>query len=164
MVTIPNISIQHSGYSDPKVMEGKLKRNLRLLAKEPDCAFKFYNIGTTWFGSDNLKAADAFRKALELAGSEDKAFRDGCRYFLAVSLSRLGQMDDVFGLLEDNGKPDAKHLLGSLLIDCGEVEKGCDLLWEYLKMGEILDGLGSNYTLFRKQAVQTLTDVGILKV
>ncbi len=163
MVTVPNIVIQHTGYSDPEVMVKKAERNLRLLNREPDCAFKFYNLGTTYFGQDNEKAAEAFKQALDLFEGEGVSFIDGCRYFLALSLGRL-KKDVPLSLLENNSKPDAKHLLGQLLIEMGDVERGCDLLWEYLKLGEVTDFLGSNCHTFRKQAVKTLTEIGVLAV
>ncbi len=163
MVTVPNIVIQHTGYSDPEVMVKKAERNLRLLNREPDCAFKFYNLGTTYFGQDNEKAAGAFKRALDLSEGEGVSFIDGCRYFLALSLGRLKQ-DVPLSLLENNSKPDAKHLLGQLLIEMGDVERGCDLLWEYLKLGEVTDFLGSNCHTFRKQAVKTLTEIGVLAI
>jgi len=157
-----NITIQHTGYSDPALEAKKAERNLALLLKEPDNCFKWYNVGVSYLTmKDHQSAQEALEKALEHSKGEDLYFIDHIRYTLALCLDRQGKPGAV-ELLETNRKPDAKWLLGMLLIDSGEIEKGCDLLWAYLKMGEIKDNLGTNCPTFRKSAVKRLYDIGIL--
>ncbi len=162
MVTT-NITIQHTGYADEKTVKAKQARNLRLLEKEPDNCFKWYNIGTSNMAlGDHEKAEGAFRKALDLSEGESSGFIDNCRYTLALALMRQGK--DSIEYLEGNTKADALYLLGELLIQSGEIERGCDSLYAYLKLGQVNDLLGTNCNLFRQAAINTLTEIGVLKV
>lgn len=158
-----NITIQHTGYADEDTVKAKQARNLRLLEKEPDNCFKWYNMGTSYMAlGDHEKAEGAFRKALDLSEGESSGFIDNCRYTLALALMRQGK--DSIEYLEGNTKADALYLLGELLIQTGEVERGCDSLYAYLKLGQVNDLLGTNCNLFRPAAVKTLTEIGVLKV
>ena len=160
-----NITIQHHGYSDPEAVRAKQDRNLRLLLKEPDNAFKFYNIGTSYMAlNEDGKAEEAFRKALERSGTEDKHFIDNCRYLLSLSLYRQGKIEEMKPHLFPNSKPDAVFIRGMFHHETGDNEKACDAFFAYLKMGEITDNLGTNYPHFRRQAVKMLTEIGVLKV
>lgn len=162
MVTT-NITIQHTGYADGETVKAKQARNLRLLEKEPDNCFKWYNTGTSYMAlGEHSKAEEAFRKAMEVSEGESSGFVDNCRYVLALALMRQGK--DAIEHLEGNTKADALYLLGELLIQAGEVERGCDNLYAYLKLGQINDLLGTNCNLFRPAAVNTLTEIGVLKV
>lgn len=166
MVQVNNITIQHTGYSDPALEKIKANRNLALILKEPDNAFKWYNVGCSYMVMGELdKAVEGFRKALNVVWSDDKSFTDNIRYNLAMSLSKSGgDVENIYPLLSINTKPDAKWLLGALKVENGDIEAGCDLLWAYLKMGDIKDNLGTNCPTFRKAAVGILTEIGVLKV
>lgn len=158
-----NITIRHTGYSDRVLEIKKAERNLALLLKEPDNCFKWYNVGCSYMAmGDNEKALEGYRKALEFSEGEDPYFVDNCRYNVAMSLYKQGKNEEAIPYLEPNRKPDSKWLLGMLLID-SEREKACDLLWAYLKMGDIKDNLGTNCPAFRKAAIQTLGEIGIIK-
>ncbi len=158
-----NITIQHTGYSDPELEVKKAERNLNLLLKEPDNCFKWYNIGCSYMTmKSHEKAEEAIRKALEYSKGEDPYFVDNCRYTLALCLDRQGKTEEAVEYLNNNRKPDAKWLLGMLLIDLGEMERGCDLLWAYLKIGDVKDNLGTNCPTFRKAAIDRLTQIGII--
>lgn len=166
MVVVSNITITHTGYSDPELEKAKSRRNLALLLKEPENAFKWYHIGCSYMITGELeKSEESFRKSLEMDDGSDKGFADNIRYNLAMSLSKMDSMTtEVYDLLSSNSKPDAKWLLGMLKIEYGEVIEGCDLLWAYLKMGDIKDNMGTNCPTFRKAAVGILTEIGVLKV
>lgn len=158
-----NITIRHTGYSDPEVMKDKQKRNLRLLLKEPQNCFTLYNIGQSYASiGDYSQAHNYYKDALDKSEGEPQQFIDHVRYVIAVCLYKMGLVNEAISYLEKNGKPDALFFLGSCLIDSNQNEKGCDLLWAYLKMGKINDPMGTNYPTFRPQAIKVLTEVGVL--
>jgi len=159
-----NIKIKHNGYADPETEKAKAIRNITLLEQEPDNAFKWYNIGCGHMVLGAIQdAIEAYGQALGLGVGESTHFLDNIRYNIALCLGKQGQSQEGIPYLEGNGKPDAKWLLGMTLIETGEIEKGCDLLWAYLKMGDIKDTLGTNCRTSRKVAVDTLTEIGVMK-
>ena len=166
MVQLNNVVITHTGYSDHDLEVKKAKRNLNLLLKEPDNAYKWYNVGCTYMVMGELdKSTEAFKTALGASADQDKNFIDNIRYNLAMSLHKNGgEVYDIIPYLTDNQKPDSKWLLGMLKVEIGETEEGCDLLWAYLKIGDVKDNMGTNCPIFRKAAVNTLTEIGVIKV
>lgn len=161
-----DIVLKHTGYSDPDVMKKKQKRNMRLLLKEPKNCFTYYNIGQSYASiGDFEKAQDYYQLALEVSKGESKQFIDHICYTIAICLYNMGKYEEAQTYLEGNDKPDAMQMLGSLKILYGQgqtIEDGCDLLWKYLKIGQINDVLGTNYIALRKASVKMLTDIGVL--
>jgi tetratricopeptide (TPR) repeat protein len=71
-----DIIIEHAGFQDPALQEGKVERNLRLLEREaggrPDDAFVLFNIGSVHLGRGRGAAALPYlRRSLELSKAGD---------------------------------------------------------------------------------------------
>lgn len=164
-MVLTNITIQHHGYSDRDTAKKKQERNLRLLKKEPDNCFTWYNIGTSYMDLEEYEDAEtAFCNAIAKSQGENEGFIDNLSYCLGLAVLRQGRRDLGLQYFHECKKPDALFMSGSMMIEDGQVEEGCDLLWKYLKMGEITDVFGTHCPVFRKNAVDQLTRVGVLAV
>jgi tetratricopeptide (TPR) repeat protein/glycosyltransferase involved in cell wall biosynthesis len=79
-VRFTDISIDHSGYTDPQRLQEKIQRNLRLLlleeAEQPDDPFTLFNLAWAYLESGQLERGVAYAKrSLERSGPGDSIVR-----------------------------------------------------------------------------------------
>jgi tetratricopeptide (TPR) repeat protein len=79
-VRFAGVTVQHTGYQDPALQEGKRLRNLRLLemelAEQPDHPYTLFNLGCTY--QDMSRPAEAlpfFERSLRLSDPTDSIVR-----------------------------------------------------------------------------------------
>lgn len=132
-----DITIHHTGYSDPEILKAKHARNMELLEMEEDSPAKRFNIGNS-HGTVNDwdKAATEYKTVLETKWAEslDAGFIDHVRFMVAVSLFHQDKIKDAAPYLDGNKKPDSVHLLGEWHLKMGDKDAAYIAFREYLRL------------------------------
>jgi tetratricopeptide (TPR) repeat protein len=128
-VRFTDICLEHTGYQDPALLQGKTERNLRLLylqeAEDPDDPFTLFNLG--WVHQDlgqSAKAIPYLRRSLALSQPGDSIVRK-LYVILAQAHRALHQSREALaaccaGAARCPDDPELLFLQGQLLREQGE--------------------------------------------
>ncbi len=132
-----DVVIDHTGYQDAGVRQGKLDRNLRLLeqddAERPDDSFTLFNLGWTSLDLGRTEQALSFlRRSLERAAADSSIVRK-LYDLLATCCRQSGQREEALAWCRKGlaACPDDLELLlheGLLLWDSGHRDQACACL------------------------------------
>jgi tetratricopeptide (TPR) repeat protein len=130
-----DITIQHTGYASPAILEAKARRNESILLREPESPAKYWNLGNSLGMVGRWEEAlAAYCWALETPWDEplNPVFRDQLRYVAARALFNLGRIEDMDAFLDGSGHPDAFFMAGRLHEHRGDRMRAIEHFRHYL--------------------------------